>query len=59
MVLMVLKLGKISCPQTGYNATVEFRTKPFFSTEQNKIVADVFPPNTKKSILKVFQSIDN
>ena len=56
---MVLKLGKISCPQTGYNATVEFRTKPFFSTEQNKIVADVFPLNTKKSILKVFQSIDN
>jgi len=44
---------KISCPQTGYNATVEFKTKPFFSTEQNKIVAEVFPPNTKKCILKI------
>jgi len=44
---------KISCPQTGYNATIEFKTKPFFSNEQNKIIAEVFPPNTKKSILKV------
>ena len=46
-------VGKISCPQTGYNATIEFKTKPFFSNEQNKIIAEVFPPNTKKSILKV------
>ena len=46
-------IGKISSPQTGYSATVDFKTKPFFSTEQNKIVAEVFPPNTKKCILKV------
>ena len=46
-------IGKISCPQTGYNATIEFKTKPFFSNEQNKIIAEVFPPNSKKSILKV------
>ena len=46
-------LGKISCPQTGYNATIEFKTKPFFSNEQNKVIAEVFPPNIKKSILKV------
>jgi len=44
---------KISSPQTGYSATIEFKTKPFFSTEQNKILAEVFPPNTKKCILKV------
>merc|ERR550532_2036054 len=44
---------KISCPQTGYNATIEFKTKPFFSNEQNKVIAEVFPPNIKKSILKV------
>ena len=47
-------LGKISCPQTGYNATIEFKTKPFFSNEQNKVIAEVFPPNIKKSILKVY-----
>lgn len=46
-------IGKISSPQTGYSATIEFKTKPFFSTEQNKILAEVFPPNTKKCILKV------
>ena len=50
----VIILGKISCPQTGYNATIEFKTKPFFSNEQNKVIAEVFPPNIKKSILKVY-----
>ena len=45
--------AKISCPQTGYSATVEFKTKQFFSAEQNKIVAEVFPPSGKKNILKV------
>ena len=45
--------AKISCPQTGYSATVEFKTKQFFSAEQNKIVAEVFPPGGKKNILKV------
>jgi len=45
--------AKISCPQTGYSANVEFKTKQFFSTEQNKIVAEVFPPQGKKNILKV------
>jgi hypothetical protein len=30
-------LVTISCTQTGYNATVEFKTKPFFSGEKNKV----------------------
>ena len=55
--------AKISCPQTGYSANVEFKTKQFFSTEQNKIVAEVFPPQGKKNILKVnrkgLHSFDN
>ena len=51
--VIIIIQGKISCPQTGYHATIEFKTKPFFSNEQNKIIAEVFPPNTKKSILKV------
>jgi len=45
----------ISCPQTGYRAEVEFKCKQFWGTEQNKVVAEVFPPATvsKKSLLKV------
>lgn len=43
----------ISCPQTGYRAEVEFKCKQFFSSEQNKVVAEVFPPQSKKSLLKV------
>ena len=46
----------ISCPQTGYRAEVEFKCKQFWGTEQNKVVAEVFPPVgvSKKSILKVW-----
>jgi len=45
----------ISCPQTGYRAEVEFKCKQFWGTEQNKVVAEVFPPVgvSKKSLLKV------
>jgi len=45
----------ISCPQTGYRAEVEFKCKQFWGTEQNKVVAEVFPPASvsKKSLLKV------
>ena len=46
--------AKISCPQTGYNTTIEFKTKSvLWGTEQNKIVAEIFPPNGKKNLLKV------
>ncbi|XP_021950667.1 oxysterol-binding protein-related protein 9 [Folsomia candida] len=38
----------ISCTQTGYNARVEFMTKPFFSGDKNKINAQVFGPEDKK-----------
>jgi len=45
----------ISCPQTGYRAEVEFKCKQFWGTEQNKVVAEVFPPASvsKKSLMKV------
>merc|ERR1719282_1922706 len=46
--------AKISCPQTGYSTTIEFKTKSvLWGTEQNKIVAEIFPPNGKKNLLKV------
>ena len=28
----------ISCSQTGYNARVEFLTKPFFGGDRNKVI---------------------
>ncbi|TRY74648.1 hypothetical protein TCAL_01622 [Tigriopus californicus] len=47
--------GKVSliCPATGYSANIEFKCKQFFSSDVNKIVAEVLPPNSKKSILRV------
>lgn len=47
--------GKVSliCPTTGYSANIEFKCKQFFSSDVNKIVAEVFQPNSKKSILRV------
>jgi len=51
-----LELGgkcEITCPQTGYRSEIEFKCKQFWSNEQNKISAEVFPRDTKKSILKV------
>merc|ERR1719410_1395368 len=44
---------RISCPQSGFSANVEFKTKQFFSSDQNKVTAEVFAPNSKKSVLKV------
>ena len=44
---------RISCPQSGFSANVEFKTKQFFSSDQNKVTAEVFAPNGKKSVLKV------
>jgi len=38
----------ISSAQTGYNARVDFLTKPFFNGEKNKITAEVFSPEDKK-----------
>ena len=46
----------ISCPQSGYRAEVEFKCKQFWGTEQNKVVAEVFPPGGKKNLLKVENS---
>jgi len=51
-----LELGgkcEITCPQTGYRADVEFKCKPFWSNDVNKIAAEVYPKDSKKSILKV------
>lgn len=44
---------KISCPQTGYSANIEFKRKPFFGSDQNKVTAEVLIPGGKKPMLKV------
>lgn len=43
----------ISCPQTGYRADIEFLTKPFYGGKRNRITAEVYAPNEKKSFLSI------
>lgn len=43
----------ISCPQTGYRADIDFLTKPFYGGKKNRITAEVYAPNEKKSFLSV------
>jgi len=43
----------ITCTKTGYNANVEFITKPFYGGKKHRIVAEVFQPNDKKPFLSV------
>lgn len=44
---------QITCPQTGYKADIEFITKPFYGGKRNRITAEVYAPNEKKSFLSV------
>lgn len=43
----------ITCPQSGYRADIEFLTKPFYGGKRNRITAEVYAPNEKKSFLSV------
>ncbi|CAG0913599.1 unnamed protein product [Notodromas monacha] len=43
----------VHCPQTGYNATVEFLTKPFYGGKKHRITSDAFRPGEKKPYLSV------
>lgn len=44
---------QITCPQTNYRADIEFLTKPFYGGKRNRITAEVYAPNEKKSFLSV------
>lgn len=44
---------QITCPNTGYRADIEFLTKPFYGGKRNRISAEVYAPNEKKSFLTV------
>lgn len=43
--------GTITCAQTGYQATVEFLTKPFYGGKKNRINCQVNQPGDKKPFL--------
>lgn len=43
----------INCPQTGYHCDIEFLTKPFYGGKRNKITAELYAPNEKKSFLSI------
>lgn len=43
----------IDCPRTGFSATVEFRTKPFYGGKKDQIRAEVFAPGEKRPLLTV------
>ncbi|KAI0209600.1 Oxysterol-binding protein-related protein 9 [Lamellibrachia satsuma] len=47
--------GKIelSCAKSGYHATVEFLTKPFYGGKKNQVVAEIFAPKQKKSFCTI------
>ncbi|XP_053393920.1 oxysterol-binding protein-related protein 9-like isoform X2 [Mercenaria mercenaria] len=38
----------VSCAKTGYNATVDFLTKPFYGGKKHRIAGNIYAPNEKK-----------
>jgi hypothetical protein len=43
----------ITCPKTGYNASIEFHTKPFYGGKRDQLTAELYGPNDKKSFCTV------
>lgn len=43
----------INCVQTGYHATVEFLTKPFYGGKRNRITCQAFQAGDKKPFLVI------
>ncbi|XP_033341941.1 oxysterol-binding protein-related protein 9 isoform X2 [Megalopta genalis] len=43
----------IHCPQTGFHATVEFLTKPFYGGKRNRITCQITQPGDKKPFLSI------
>uniref|UniRef100_A0A336LKT5 Oxysterol-binding protein n=1 Tax=Culicoides sonorensis TaxID=179676 RepID=A0A336LKT5_CULSO len=43
----------ITCPKTKYHADIEFLTKPFYGGKKNRISAEIFAPNEKKSFVSI------
>ncbi|XP_046433854.1 oxysterol-binding protein-related protein 9 isoform X2 [Neodiprion pinetum] len=43
----------ITCAQTGYHATIDFLTKPFYGGKRNRVTCQVFQPADKKPFLVI------
>lgn len=43
----------ITCEKTGYRATIEFLTKPFYGGKKHRVNGEVYAPNEKKSFLSL------
>ncbi|XP_057323520.1 oxysterol-binding protein-related protein 9 isoform X6 [Microplitis mediator] len=43
----------ITCAQTGYQATIEFQTKPFYGGKRNRIACQITQPGEKKPFLMI------
>ncbi len=43
----------VSCASTGYSATVNFRTKPFYGGKKDQIRAEAFAPGERKPFFVV------
>ncbi|XP_034246965.1 oxysterol-binding protein-related protein 9 isoform X2 [Thrips palmi] len=43
----------IACAKTGFNATIEFHTKPFYGGKKHRISGEVFQPGEKKPFLSI------
>ena len=38
----------VSCAKTGYNASVDFLTKPFYGGKKHRLSGNLYAPNEKK-----------
>ncbi|ESP05462.1 hypothetical protein LOTGIDRAFT_181302 [Lottia gigantea] len=43
----------INCAKTGFNATIDFHTKPFYGGKKHQISGQIYDPNEKKPIVTV------
>lgn len=43
----------ITCPKTGYQADLDFMTKPFYGGKRNRINGEIFAPNEKKPFITI------
>ncbi|KAK7503994.1 hypothetical protein BaRGS_00004726 [Batillaria attramentaria] len=44
---------QITCAKTGYNANIEFHTKPFYGGKKHRITGEIFEPNVKKPFVTI------
>jgi oxysterol-binding protein-related protein 9/10/11 len=43
----------VTCAKSGYNANIEFLTKPFYGGKKNRVSAEIFAPMEKKSFVTI------